>query len=101
MSTASDIARSQSRIIPIDSFAPKPLISLKTIHAVVAFDDGAYVASFLDANINSSGDSELVAVEMLKEMIASAFVLFEEEEDKLGVEPRRQLAVLREFIKSR
>ena len=96
-----DIAQCLPRIVPVDSFAPQAIESLRTIHAVVTFEDGAYVAAFVDANINGSGDSPLEAVEMLKEMIASAFLFYEQNEAQLGSEPQRQLAVLREFIKRR
>lgn len=90
-----------SQIVPIQSLSPHPLDVRKHLNAVVSYEDGAYVASFIDANINGSGDTLLDAVEMLKEMIASTYLFFEANEASLGSEPQRQLNVLREFIKSK
>jgi hypothetical protein len=87
-------------VLPIQSFAPDRYEVLKPIWAVVQEDDGAFVASFFDANINASGNDQLDAVEMLKEMIVSTFRLFAEKEAVLGPETQRQFAVLREFMKA-
>lgn len=86
-------------IAPISSLAPHPVELIKPIHAVVRFTDGAYVASFMDANINGSGESELEAFEMLKEMIVDLFEFMTDNEGTLGDEPRRQLTVLRQFLR--
>lgn len=87
-------------IYPIDSLIPGRVIVEKTIHAQVIYEDGCHVATFVDANINASGESELDAIEMLKDAIASTFLAFSEREHILGDEPARQLAVLREFVRS-
>ena len=87
-------------IYPIDSLIPGRVIVKKTIHAQVVYEDECYIARFVDANINASGESELDAVEMLKDAIAGAFLAFSEKEHLLGREPARQLAVLREFVRS-
>jgi hypothetical protein len=72
----------------------------RPISAVVQQEDETFVASFLDANINASGESQLDAVEELKEAIVARFLLFSSKEAVLGEEPRRQLAVLRQFIRN-
>jgi hypothetical protein len=87
-----------SAIIPIDSLLPAPLVVVKTIHAFVHAEDDSFVSSFVDANINASGDSFLEAAENLKESIASAFEFFESKQGQLGEELQRQFSVLREFI---
>lgn len=87
-------------IYPIDSLIPGSMVVTKTIHAQVTFEEECYIARFVDANVNASGDSEIDAIEMLKDAIASTFLAFVENEHRLGVEPERQLAVLREFIRS-
>lgn len=88
-------------VIPLSSFAPEPIELLKPIDVVVQPDDDFFVATFFDANINASGESQLEAFEMLKSMIASTFRLLCEQEAVLGDEPKRQLAVLRQFIRAR
>ena len=57
---------------------------VRQILAVVQKEDGVFVASFVDANINGSGESQLDAVEMLKDMVASTFRLLSKKEDVLG-----------------
>lgn len=94
-------ARSASTNSVIASFAPAPITVLKNIPVTIRLDDGAYVASFVDANINASGETELEAFEMLKDQIAWFFQRFNEIESQLGEHPGRQLAVLREFVASR
>lgn len=91
----------RSVIVPIQSLEPWPYEVIRPIQAVVQEEDGAFMASFFDANINASGESQLDALEMLKSMLASSFRLLTAKESILGDEPRRQLAVLREFIRVR
>ncbi len=62
-------------IIPIQTLEPRPCAMVRQILAVVQKEDGVFVASFVDANINGSGESQLDAVEMLKDMVASTFRL--------------------------
>ena len=57
------------------------------------------MASFVDANMNASGETQLDAIEMLKDVIASSFRLFLSKPAVLGEEPKRQLAVLRHFVR--
>jgi hypothetical protein len=90
----------RSVIVPIQDLEPSPVEVIQPILAVVQEDDGAFVASFVDANMNASGESQLTAVEMLKDVIASSFRLFLSKEAVLGEEPKRQLAVLRHFLRS-
>ena len=92
-------AQTRRDTVPIQSLEPWPLDVIRPIYVVLQEDDGAFVASFIDANINASGESQLEAVEMLKDMLASSFRLFLAKEAILGKEPRRQLAVLRQFIR--
>jgi predicted RNase H-like HicB family nuclease len=89
----------RSVIVPIQDLAPARVEVIQPILAVVQDEDGTFVASFVDANINASGESQLDAVEMLKDVIASSFQLFHNKEAVLGEEPTRQLAVLRHFLR--
>ena len=58
---------------------------VRPILAVVQKEDGVFVASFVDANINASGESQLDAVEMLQNMVASTFRLLSKKyKDVLG-----------------
>ena len=57
-----------------------------------------FVASFDKANIVASGDTPEEAMHNLCDTLHTQFKFFQENESKLGREPRRQLAVLREFL---
>ncbi len=81
----------RSIIVPIQDLAPSTVDVIQPMLAVVREEDGAFVASFVDANMNASGETQLDAVEMLKDVIASSFRLFVAKEAVLGEEPKRQL----------
>lgn len=87
-------------IVPILTFAPAPFEVLSPIHVVAQSEEGVYLATFFDANVNASGESQTEAVECLKDMLIAKFRLFCKKEDVLGEEPRRQLGVLRQFMRA-
>jgi hypothetical protein len=86
-------------ILPIGSLAPSDLVVVKTMYFHVREEGGVFLSSFVDANINASGESEMDAVDMLKKRIVKLFKYFSTNESRLGTEPARQLAVLREFVR--
>lgn len=89
-----------STIVPITTLHPAPFELVRDIHIVVQPSGDDFIASFFDANVNASGDTQQEAVANLKDIMLSMFRRFSAEpEDKLGPEPKRQLAVLRQFIK--
>jgi len=92
----------QTKIIPIDSFAPEPYDLLKTILVTVHSVEGEFEAGWFDANIHFSGDNEEEAVRNLKSLILDSFESFSgKRPDILGPEPTRQLAVMKEYIQKR
>jgi len=89
----------QTKIIPIDSFAPEPYVVLKPILIAVQATEEEFEASWFDANIHFSGGNEEEAVTNLKGFILDCFDNFSSKTpDKLGPEPIRQLAVMRGYI---
>lgn len=95
-----DQVNRRSVIVPIQALEPATLTVTQPIFSVVQEEDGMFVASFFDANINASGESQLDAVEMLKDMIVSTFRLLIKREAVLGEGPQQQLAVLRQFVRA-
>jgi len=95
-------ARSGSRnaiTVPITSFAGEGIQAIKPIFAVVEEVEDQFEARFYDANIGASGDTESEAIGNLKSLIVSFFRRYSAlGNEKLGPEPRHQLAVLSEFI---
>ncbi len=88
----------QSIVVPITTLDPEPFELSKEIMVVVQPDDDSFVATFFDANINASGNTQVDAVANLKDMIVSLFAILESEK-KLGKGPARQLAVLRGLVR--
>lgn len=87
-------------VIPIATLVPEPYELTKDIPAVLQPADDGFIATFFDANISTSGDTEEEAVSNLRSLIVDIFEYLESEPMKaLGPEPRRQLAVLRAFIR--
>jgi uncharacterized radical SAM superfamily protein len=88
--------------VPIQTLAPEDLEVIKEIPVVVQRMDDDYIASFFDANINASGDTDAEAVTNLKDILVTVFNHLDTlPPAKLGPRPRRQLAVLRDFIRRR
>jgi hypothetical protein len=87
-----------SIIVPIATLDPEPFELNKEIMVVVQPDDDSFVATFFDANINASGNTQVDAVANLKDMIVSLFIMLEKEE-MLGKGPANQLAVLRGLLR--
>jgi predicted RNase H-like HicB family nuclease len=83
----------------IETFAPEPYRVKKAIPVCVQHRTDGFVASFADANIHASGDTQQEAFGHLKELILDIFdSLSALPVSKLGPEPRRQLAVLKDFL---
>jgi hypothetical protein len=94
-----EVAFNGGVIVPLGSLAPAPIYVIKPFYVHIRIEDDCYLASFVDANINASGESEFDAIEMLKDAIVSTFQLFIDNEPSLGRGPTRQLAVLREYMR--
>ena len=86
--------------VPITTFAPEPYDLLRQIVVVIHPNETGHTAGFFDANIHASGDTEEEALRNLKSLILDTFdALSAEPPGQLGPEPKRQLAVLREFVR--
>jgi predicted RNase H-like HicB family nuclease len=87
-------------VIPIQSLAPEPYEVTKPMLAVVRIVDGEYIASFVDANLGSSGETLEEAILNLKDAIAAGFdVLASANDSELGPGPLQQKRTLEEFIR--
>ena len=83
----------------IETFAPQGIAAIRPIPVSIVCDDGTFIATFFDGNINASGDTSLDAFENLKGTLLATFRFFCKRESELGSEPKRQLAVLRDFMR--
>jgi hypothetical protein len=86
----------------ITTLAPEPLTLTRVIPVTVQPGNGEFVATFFDANISASGDTDQEAVANLRDMIVQSFnVLNSMPEAKLGKQMRQQIAVLRDVVQVR
>ena len=87
-------------IVPIESLSPEPYDIYKPIHAVVRKQGDEYIATFYDANLSASGDTDTEAIYNLKDIIVGSFeILSSHERTDLTPGPARQLDVLESFIR--
>ncbi len=90
-----------SVVVPITSLEPEPFDLARDIPAVVQPTDDGFLATFFDAKIGMTGDTKEEAVANLRLLLVDVFEELEKEEEQLGPDLVRQLAVLRGFVKSR
>ncbi len=94
------LLRTASVLVPIAALEPAPYELLRNITAVVQPSDRGFTATFFDAGISTSGETQEEAVENLKSLIVDILEDLEvEPSEKLGPEPSRQLRVLRAFLR--
>ena len=94
------VIRQLAITVPITTFAPEPYELLRPLTVLVQEEGAGFNASLFDANIHASGDTEEEAFRNLKSVMLDIFdSLSAEPPDHLGPEPRRQLAVLQQFIR--
>jgi predicted RNase H-like HicB family nuclease len=94
-----ELRAGQSTVVPVETFAPEPFLLTRHFQAVVRPCGGDYLAMFFDANIGTMGDTEEEAVQNLKALIIDTFECLESNEENLGPEPTRQLAILKALIR--
>lgn len=88
-----------SVVLPIDSLAPEPFQVVKTIKAVVRQSRGEYIATFYDASLSASGETDTEAVLNLKDMIVGTYeMLSNHGRGRLSPTLERQFDVLVSFI---
>lgn len=99
LSAIGDTAILGTVTLRITTFAPELYRVKRAIPVIVERRRDGYVASFIEANINSSGATLREAFENVKVLILDVFDgLSAMPPSKLGPGPARQFAILREFF---
>lgn len=93
------LGESRPLIIPITTLAPEPYELVHDIPVALQAAGDGFTATYFDANLATSGDTPEEALANLKELLLDVFEDLESEEDRLGPEPARQLAVLRSVMR--
>lgn len=88
------------KTVYISTFAPEPYEITKPIAVHLQTEGSNVIATFFDANLSTAGETEEEAYANLRSLILDVFDSLEAEPvSKLGSEPTRQLAVLRNFLR--
>lgn len=96
-----ELSRSQPFTALITTLAPRSITLSRDIPVVVAPTGEDFVATFFDAGISATGDTDEEAVFNLRDLIGQTFeVLNSMPESKMGKLPRQQLAALRSILNS-
>ena len=94
----SDTSEFEGQELIVD-FSGEPYNVLKPIPITVrSLDGGDFEGAFIGGNIAWVGESRAEAINGLKAEILDTIEIFEADEDRLGPEPKRQLAVLRTYL---
>jgi hypothetical protein len=85
--------------VPITTFGSTSYVVRREIPCTIRRTEDEYIASFFDAGISISGDTEEEAFLNLRDLITDMLQFLEAQPpESLGPDPKRQLQVLREFI---
>lgn len=88
--------------VSLGTLEPEPYELMRDIEILIEPSDDGFVASFLDANLSISGDTQHEAVTNLKALMIDAFErLHELGESKLGPGPKQQLRILGSLIRTK
>jgi hypothetical protein len=86
-------------VIFLASLAPSQLTLRQILPIHITEMTHGYIASFIEANIHSSGETEWEAIDNLKALIIDAYQMLQDiEQSALGPMPSKQLAILQSFI---
>jgi hypothetical protein len=86
--------------VPVETLSPEPYEVIRPFHVVLQAAGDDYLATFFDANISATGETQGEAIENLKDIIVTAFdMLTHHKESELGPGPLRQINVLRNFMR--
>lgn len=88
--------------IYLETLEPEPYLVAKPLNIHIRFCEDEFIASFHDANLSTSGDTQEEAYDNLKEVIITIYnTLNRHEDSELGPGPLRQKKILNSFIKGK
>jgi hypothetical protein len=89
------LCRMRTFVIPLTTLAPEPFQITRQIPVTIQGDGEDFTATFTEANISASGETEADAIANFKDSLVSSFELLEKKNsDELGPLPTRQWRVL-------
>jgi predicted RNase H-like HicB family nuclease len=99
MKEVAEIRKARTFVVPLTTLAHEPLRMRLNIPATIEGYGEEFTATFSEANVSASGETEADAIANLKESLVSTFEFLESlPENELGPLPARQWGVLRNVL---
>ena len=93
------LCRMRTFVVPLTTLAPAPFQITRQIPVTVEGDGEDYTATFTEANISASGETEADAIANFKDSLVSTYAFLESlPETERGPLPARQWEVLRSTL---
>lgn len=87
-------------VVPLTTLAPEPFKMLQQIPVTIEGDGEDFTATFVEANVSASGDTEADAISNFKESLVSSYEVLEDvPTNQMGPLPARQWVVLQSVVK--
>lgn len=94
------LCRMRTFVVPIATLAPEPFEITGQIPVTVEGDGEEFIATFSEANVSASGETEADAIANFKEALVSSFELLEQKSpQELGPLPTRQWGILKSVVR--
>lgn len=87
-------------VVPLATLTPEPFRMIQQIPVTIEGDGEDFTATFVEANVSASGETEADAIANFKDSLLSSYeILKEMPSNELGPLPTRQWAILRDVVK--
>jgi hypothetical protein len=94
------LRKARTFVLPLTSLAPQPFQMTLQIPVTIEGDGEDFTATFMEANLSASGETEADAIANFKDTLVSSYKILEEmNPNKLGPLPSRQWAILKSVVK--
>jgi hypothetical protein len=94
------LQKKRTFVVPLVSLAPEPFEIAGQIPVTIEGDGEDFTATFMEANVSASGETEADALANFKDSLVSSFETLESfDSEELGPLPLRQWTILRSIIK--
>lgn len=99
MAEMTELRKAKTFVVPITTLAHEPLQMKLNIPATIEGDGEEFTATFYEANVSASGETQADAIANLKESLVAKYEFLESlPENELGPLPARQWDVLRNVL---
>ena len=94
------LCKTRAFVVPLTTLSPAPYQITQQIPVTIEGDGEEYTATFTEANVSASGETEADAIANFKDSLLSCYQLLEKKtSDQLGPLPARQWTVIKGVVK--